>query len=41
MDAIRKEYSDMDFLFISSQTGYNIQLLKDELWKTINKHNAS
>jgi GTPase len=40
MDAIKKEYSDMDFLFISSQTGYNIQLLKDELWKTINKHNA-
>lgn len=40
MEAIRKEYADMDFIFFSSQTGYNIQPLKDELWKTINKHNS-
>lgn len=40
-EAIGKEYSDMDFLFISSQTGFNIQILKDELWKILNKHNAS
>jgi GTP-binding protein len=39
MDAIRKEYGDLDFIFISSQTGYNIQLLKDTLWKAINQHN--
>lgn len=38
MEAIRKEYTDMDFIFFSSQTGYNLQPLKDELWKTINKH---
>lgn len=41
MEALRAEYQDMDFIFFSSQTGYNIQLLKDELWITINKHNAS
>lgn len=39
MEAIRQEYADMDFIFISSLTGYNIQLLKDELWKAITKHN--
>lgn len=39
MEAIRKEYADMDFIYISSQTGYNIQLLKDQLWKAINQHN--
>lgn len=38
-EAIKKEYSDMDFMFISSQTGYNIQSLKDQLWKAINQHN--
>lgn len=35
MKAIRKEYQDMDFLFFSSKTGYDIQLLKDELWKKL------
>jgi GTP-binding protein len=39
MDAIRQEYADMEFIYISSQTGYNIQSLKDELWKAITKHN--
>lgn len=37
MQALRKEYHDMDFIFISSHTGFNIQKLKDELWKAINK----
>lgn len=37
MEALRKEYHDMDFIFISSHTGFNIQKLKDELWKAINK----
>ena len=38
MEAIRKEYADMDFLFISSHTSYHIQELKDALWKTITQH---
>ncbi len=37
MQAILKEYSDMEFIFISSHTGYNLQQLKDELWKVINR----
>jgi len=40
MQAIRNENADLDFIFISSHTGYNIQQLKDELWKTINQHNS-
>jgi GTP-binding protein len=39
MTAIKKEYSDLDFSFISAQTGFNIQSLKDQLWKAINQHN--
>jgi len=39
MEALKKEYPEMDFMYFSSQTGYNIQKLKDELWKVINKHN--
>jgi len=38
MDAIRSEYSDLEFTFISAQTGYNIQSLKDQMWKAINQH---
>lgn len=37
MDEIRKECKGLNILFISSHTGYNLQRLKDELWKLLNK----
>ena len=36
MDAIKKEYKDLDFIFISSHTGYHLKELKDHLWKMLN-----
>jgi GTP-binding protein len=36
MDAIKKEYKDLNFIFISSHTGYHLKELKDQLWKMLN-----
>jgi GTP-binding protein len=36
MDAIKKEYKDLNFIFISSHTDYHLKELKDQLWKMLN-----
>jgi GTP-binding protein len=40
MQALRKEYSDMEFIFISSQTQHGLATLKDKLWALLNQYNG-
>ena len=37
MKEISREFNDIPLIFISSVTGYNIQVLKDKIWEILNK----